>query len=150
MGLSQSLQKVPETIGAKMKDAQNEMMGAQMGRQLKMQSAMREKQMCFQVAMARQRFWVSLYKRLSARIFQYYQLFAGGVAFGCIAGAIKTKNPKLVAPIWPIGVAYSFQYDAAYGTLMDRARLEAEEILLEKPDWLLMPGGMPTVEELSK
>ena len=60
MGISQSLQKVPETIGAKMKDAQNEMMGAQMSRQLKMQGAMREKQMCFQVAMARQRFWVSI------------------------------------------------------------------------------------------
>ena len=60
MGVSQSLQKVPETIGAKMKEAQNEMMNAQMGRQLKMQSAMREKQMCFQVAMARQRFWVTI------------------------------------------------------------------------------------------
>ncbi|CBY15802.1 unnamed protein product, partial [Oikopleura dioica] len=137
MGLSQSLQQVPETIGAKMKEAQNEMMNAQMGRQLNMQSAMREKQMCFQVAMARQRFW-------------YYQLFASGVAFGCIAGAIKTKKPQLVAPIWPIGIAYSFQYDAAYGNLMDRARLEAEEILLQKPDWLLMPGGIPSVEELSK
>jgi len=33
---------------------------------------------------------------------------------------------------------------------MDRARLEAEEILLQKPDWLLMPGGIPSVEELSK
>ncbi|CAG5104769.1 Oidioi.mRNA.OKI2018_I69.chr1.g1523.t1.cds [Oikopleura dioica] len=120
-----------------MKDAQNEMMGAQMSRQLKMQGAMREKQMCFQVAMARQRFW-------------YYQLFASGVAFGCIAGALKTKNAKLVAPLWPIGIGYSFQHDMAYGNLMDRARLEAEEILLQKPDWLQMPGGMPTVEELSK
>jgi len=43
-----------------MKEAQNEMMNAQMGRQLNMQSAMREKQMCFQVAMARQRFWVAI------------------------------------------------------------------------------------------
>ena len=82
--------------------------------------------------------------------FKYYRLFASGVAFGCIAGAIKTKKPQLIAPLWPIGIGYSFQYDAAYGSLMDRARLEAEAILLQKPDWLLMPGGMPSVDELSK
>ena len=64
MGISQSIQnlaeKVPKEISAKMKDAQESAMRAQMERQLNMQNEMRKKQIAMQLAIAKTRFFVRL------------------------------------------------------------------------------------------
>jgi len=33
-------------------------------------------------------------------------------------GAIHKKNPQLLAPIFPLGFAYAFQYDMFYGDML--------------------------------
>ena len=62
MGISQSIQnlaeKVPNEISAKMKNAQESAMRAQMERQLNMQNEMRKKQIAMQLAIAKTRFFV--------------------------------------------------------------------------------------------
>lgn len=134
MGLVQSFSSA---VGKKMKDAQAEMMEQQMARQLCMQNEMRKKQIAMQLALGRERFW-------------YYTIFVSGVATACTLGALITKNPKLIAPLWPLGMGYWFQKDMTSGVIMDRAIKEAEEILLQDPSFMNMPGGMPTVQEIIK
>ena len=64
MGISQSIQnlaeKFPNEISAKMKNAQESAMRAQMERQLNMQNEMRKKQIAMQLAIAKTRFFVRL------------------------------------------------------------------------------------------
>ena len=47
-------------------------------------------------------------------------------------------------------MGYWFQKDMTSGVIMDRAIKEAEEILLQDPSFMKMPGGMPTVQEIIK
>ena len=65
----------------------------------------RQLQLATQIAMARERFW-------------YFSKFAYLAAFVLTLGAILTKNPKIAAPLAPIGFAYAFQYDMCYGNMM--------------------------------
>lgn len=69
---------------------------------------------------------------------------------GATAGAIKTRNPKFLAPLWPIGIMYWFQSDMTNGVIMNRAIREADDILAAQPDYLRMPGGMPSMEDFEK
>merc|ERR1712178_85635 len=96
------LQQVGSSVGTKVKEAQSEMMITQTRRQLIMQNEMRERGMSMQLAMAR-------------RQFQYWTVFVTPLALLLPIAAIKTKKPQLIAPLWPLGIVTTFQYDMAHG-----------------------------------
>ena len=60
------------------------------------------------------------------------------------------KDPRPLLPLWPIGIAYWFQHDMTSGVIMNRAIKEADQILGENPEFMRMPGGMPSIEEIIK
>ena len=68
-----------------------------------MQNEMRERQMAMQIGAARKRF-------------EYYAIFVTPLALLLPIAAIKTKNPKLIAPLWPLSIGTAFQYDMAHGS----------------------------------
>merc|ERR1712244_91966 len=119
------------------------MMKKQMTNQLNMQNAMRERQIAMQIGVARERF-------------EYFQAFYLLAAPFLTIAALKTKNPKIAAPVVPMSFGYAFQRDMAYGLpgrapLMVRARQNAESIIdQEYSDFLEMPKGLPTIEEIFK
>jgi uncharacterized membrane protein len=65
----------------------------------------RQLQLATQIAMTRERFW-------------YFSNFAYVAAVGLTLGAIIRKDPRIAAPLVPIGFAYAFQYDMCYGNMM--------------------------------
>jgi hypothetical protein len=77
--------------------------------------------------------------------------FAGFYAIavpGCIIGAIKQKDPKLISPILPLTFMLAFQYDMAYGTMLNRARDEADNLIVTDPYKFYLPAhsGIVTIE----
>jgi hypothetical protein len=66
-----------------------------------------------------------------------------------ILGASKTKNPKILAPLLPLGFVYAFQYDMVYGNMMERAMATADTLIVEHPMKFAMPphGGIVDPEE---
>merc|ERR1712071_168613 len=68
--------------------------------------------------------------------------------------ALKTKNPKIAAPVVPMSFGYALQRDMAYGLpgrapFMVRARQNAENIMdNEYETFLEMPKGLPTLTEI--
>ncbi len=112
---------------------QQEAFQQQMERQLVMQNEMRERQMSMGLARARQ-------------IFNYYACFYSLVLIGGTVAALKHGKPQALVPAVPLGFVCAFQYDAAYGTLMERCRNEAERIRVDERDRLLLPDGMPTYQ----
>lgn len=93
-------------------------------------------QLATQIALGRERLW-------------YYQLFAGIASTALVAAAVKERNPKLLGPLLPFGTAYAFQYDMFYGTMLERARVTADGLLVENPNKFLLPehNGIVTMEE---
>uniref|UniRef100_A0A3B5LF91 Plasminogen receptor, C-terminal lysine transmembrane protein n=1 Tax=Xiphophorus couchianus TaxID=32473 RepID=A0A3B5LF91_9TELE len=84
----------------------------QMERQIQMQNQMRERQMAMQIAWSRE-------------FLKYFGSFFTVATLGLTAGAIKRKNPGMLAPIIPLGFIFAYQMDSAYGTLIYRMRGEA-------------------------
>ena len=86
----------------------------------------------------------------------YFQAFYFLAAPFLTIAAVKTKNPKIAAPVVPLSFSYVFQMDMAYGIpgrapLMVRARQNAENIIDNQyDDYLLMPKGLPTLDEIIK
>ncbi|TNN65066.1 Plasminogen receptor (KT) [Liparis tanakae] len=74
-----------------------------------MQNQMRERQTAMQVAWSRE-------------FVKYFGTFFTVTTAGLTLGALKKKNPFLLAPIVPLGFVLAFQMDAAYGTLVYRLR----------------------------
>ena len=70
--------------------------------------------------------------------------------------ALKTKNPKIAAPVVPMSFGYAFQRDMAYGLpgrapLMVRARQNAENIIdNEYQTFLELPKGLPSISDIIK
>ncbi|XP_068946879.1 plasminogen receptor (KT) [Petaurus breviceps papuanus] len=109
----------------------------QMERQLTMQNEMRERQMAMQIAGTRE-------------FLKYFGAFFGIAAIGLTAGAIKKKQPALFLPVVPLSFVLAYQYDMGYGTLLQRMKGEAENILDTENDKLKLPRGMITFETVEK
>ncbi|KAM9138225.1 plasminogen receptor (KT) isoform 1-T4 [Pangshura tecta] len=109
----------------------------QLERQLLMQSQMRERQMAMQIAWTRE-------------FLKYFGVFFGLAAVGLTAGAIKNKKPGLFLPMVPLSFILAYHYDMGYGTLLQRMKGEAENILDTENTLLEMPKGALTFESLEK
>ncbi|KAL4004830.1 netrin receptor unc-5 [Sarotherodon galilaeus] len=109
----------------------------QMERQILMQNQMRERQMAMQIAWSRE-------------FLKYFGSFFAVATVGLTAGAIKRKNPGMLAPIIPLSFIFAYQMDSAYGTLIYRMRGEAENIMETENDRLQLPQGTPTFESIEK
>ncbi|XP_043836477.1 plasminogen receptor (KT) [Dromiciops gliroides] len=109
----------------------------QMERQLTMQNEMRERQMAMQIAWTRE-------------FLKYFGTFYSIAAIGLTAGAIKKKKPGLFLPVIPLSFVLAYQYDMGYGTLLQRMKGEAENILDEENSKLQLPRGMITFETVEK
>ncbi|NXJ17673.1 PLRKT protein, partial [Dicrurus megarhynchus] len=116
---------------------QQEFMRLQMERQLVLQNLMRERQAAMQIAWTRE-------------FLKYFGTFFGLSAVVLTAGAIKKKNPAVLLPIVPLGFVFSYQYDMGYGTMLQRIKGEAENILDTQSTWLELPKGPLTYEDLEK
>ncbi|TFK15576.1 C1GALT1-specific chaperone 1 [Platysternon megacephalum] len=110
---------------------------AQLERQILMQNQMRERQMAMQIAWTRE-------------FLKYFEVFFGLAAVGLTAGAIKKKKPGLFLPMVPLSFILAYQYDMGYGTLLQRMKGEAENILDTEKTLLEMPKGALTFENLEK
>ncbi|XP_011911902.1 PREDICTED: plasminogen receptor (KT) isoform X1 [Cercocebus atys] len=106
-------------------------------RQLIMQSEMRERQMAMQIAWSRE-------------FLKYFGTFFGFAAISLTAGAIKKKKPAFLVPIVPLSFILTYQYDLGYGTLLERMKGEAEDILETEKSKLQLPRGMITFESIEK
>ncbi|XP_020949985.1 plasminogen receptor (KT) isoform X2 [Sus scrofa] len=106
-------------------------------RQLIMQNEMRERQMAMQIAWSRE-------------FLKYFGTFFGIASVALTAGAIKRKKPAFFLPIIPLGFVFTYQYDLGYGTLLQRMKGEAENILETETSKLQLPKGMITFEGLEK
>ncbi|XP_003782946.1 plasminogen receptor (KT) [Otolemur garnettii] len=109
----------------------------QLERQLMMQNEMRERQMAMQIAWSRE-------------FLKYFGTFFGVTAISLTAGAIKSKKPALLIPIVPLSFIFTYQYDLGYGTLLQRMKSEAEDVLETEKNKLELPRGMITFESLEK
>ncbi|XP_044512582.1 plasminogen receptor (KT) [Gracilinanus agilis] len=109
----------------------------QMERQLTIQNEMRERQMAMQIAWTRE-------------FLKYFGTFFGIAAISLTAGAIKKKQPGLFFPIVPLSFIFAYQYDMGYGTLLQRMKGEAENILETENSKLQLPRGSITFETLEK
>lgn len=109
----------------------------QLERQLMMQNEMRERQMAMQIAWSRE-------------FLKYFGTFFGIATISLTAGAIKRKKPALLVPIVPLSFILTYQYDLGYGTLLQRMKSEAEDILETEKSKLELPKGMITFEGLEK
>ncbi|KAL2781474.1 plasminogen receptor (KT) [Daubentonia madagascariensis] len=109
----------------------------QLERQLLMQNEMRERQMAMQIAWSRE-------------FIKYFGTFFGITAVSLTAGAIKSKKPAFLFPIVPLSFILTYQYDLGYGTLLQRMKDEAEDILETEKSKLQLPRGMITFESLEK
>ncbi|XP_009473295.1 PREDICTED: plasminogen receptor (KT) [Nipponia nippon] len=110
---------------------------AKLERQLLMQNQMRERQTAMQIAWTRE-------------FLKYFGTFFGLAAVGLTAGAIKKKNPGVLLPIVPLSFIFAYQYDMGYGTLLQRIKGEAENILDTESTLLELPKGPLTYEDLEK
>ncbi|XP_040844818.1 plasminogen receptor (KT) [Ochotona curzoniae] len=109
----------------------------QLERQLMLQNEMRERQMAMQIAWSRE-------------FLKYFGTFSGLATISLTAGAIKRKKPALLIPIVPLSFIFAYQCDLGYGTLLQRMKGEAEDILETDKSKLQLPGGMITFESLEK
>ncbi|KAK7812966.1 hypothetical protein U0070_012884 [Myodes glareolus] len=107
----------------------------QLERQLTMQNEMRERQMAMQIAWSRE-------------FLKYFGTFFGLATVSLTTGAIKRKKPAFLIPIVPLSFIFTYQYDLGYGTLLQRMKREAEDILETEKAKLEMPKGMITFESL--
>ncbi|XP_023799233.1 plasminogen receptor (KT) isoform X2 [Cyanistes caeruleus] len=106
-------------------------------RQLVLQNLMRERQTAMQIAWTRE-------------FLKYFGTFFGLAAVVLTTGAIKRKNPAVLLPILPLGFVFSYHYDVGYGTLLQRIKGEAENILDTQSALLELPKGPLTFEDLEK
>ncbi|NXU52652.1 PLRKT protein, partial [Turnix velox] len=109
----------------------------QMERQLLMQNQMRERQSAMQIAWTRE-------------FLKYFGTFFGLAALCLTAGALKKKNPGFLLPVIPLSFIFAYQYDMGYGTLIQRIKVEAENIMETESTLLELPKGSLTYEELEK
>ncbi|NXH09824.1 PLRKT protein, partial [Bucco capensis] len=64
--------------------------------------------------------------------------------------AVKKKNPAVLLPIFPLNFVFAYQYDVGYGTLLQRIKADAENIMDTESALLELPKGPLTYEDLEK
>ncbi|NWS68629.1 PLRKT protein, partial [Crotophaga sulcirostris] len=106
-------------------------------RQLLIQNEMRQRQTAMQIAWTRE-------------FLKYLGAFYGVAAVCLTTGAIKKKNPAFFLPVVPLSFVLAYQYDMGYGTLLQRMKGEAENILDTQSTLLELPKGSLTYEDLEK
>lgn len=123
-------------IASAMSDNMKKNMEMQMAFQKELILKQRQMQMATQIAMARERF----------RYYSYFYWIGLPLA---LIGAIKKKNPQLLAPFLPITFIYAFQYDMCYGNLMERVLADVDDLITEHPTKFNIPAnsGIVSMEE---
>ncbi|NWZ64834.1 PLRKT protein, partial [Acrocephalus arundinaceus] len=81
---------------------------------------------------------------------KYFRTFFGLAAVVLTTGAIKRKNPAVLLPILPLSFVFSYHYDMGYGTLLQRIKGEAKNILDTQNTLLELPKGPLILEDLEK
>jgi len=109
----------------------------QLGRQLQMQNAMRERQMSMQLAGARE-------------MFNWLASFYGIATLAMLAGFKKSRNPAALVPFLPLSFIVAYQADYIYGSKMSRIRDDAEKIMTEERSFLELPFGMPNFQAIEE
>ena len=79
--------------------------------------------------------------------FKYFKIFMGLVATATTLGAIKTRDPKLLAPLFPLSVLCSFQHDMFNGNMQLRARQTAADLIKNEPERFFLPQGSGLVTD---
>ncbi|XP_076049230.1 plasminogen receptor (KT)-like [Oratosquilla oratoria] len=103
----------------------------QLERQIHMQNEMREKMMAMQIARSRELlYWFGAFYALSS--------------IGMIAGYRRTRKAGTLVPLLPLTFILGYQADLAYGSKLNRIKLEAENILSFEHDLVAMPHGIST------
>ncbi|XP_068726773.1 plasminogen receptor (KT)-like [Montipora capricornis] len=129
-----------ETMEENLKKSQEFMLETQkmqLGRQLQMQNAMRERQMSMQLAGAREMFY-------------WLASFYGIATVGMLVGFKRSKSPAALVPFLPLTFIVAYQADYVYGTKMNRIRDEAENIMKEERSFLELPCGMPNFQSIEE
>ncbi|XP_066990711.1 plasminogen receptor (KT) isoform X1 [Macrobrachium rosenbergii] len=109
----------------------------QLERQIHMQNEMREKMMSMQIARSRELlYW-----------FGTFYIVAG---IGMIAGFRRTRKPGTLVPLLPLSFLLAYQADLAYGSKLNRIKMEAENILLFERDLVSIPMGVPTPSSIDE
>ncbi|KAK4300149.1 hypothetical protein Pmani_017552 [Petrolisthes manimaculis] len=103
----------------------------QLERQIHMQNEMREKMMSMQVARSRE-------------LLYWFGSFYIVAALGMITGFRRSKKPGTLVPLLPLSFILAYQADMAYGSKLNRIKLEAENILVFERDLVSLPMGVPT------
>ena len=81
--------------------------------------------------------------------FKYYSIFVGTLFAVLPIAAFKTRNPKLLMPLFPMSFGWTFQFDMYYGTLLVRARKEASRMIKEEPERFFLPQNNGIIEQTS-
>ncbi|XP_027217103.1 plasminogen receptor (KT) isoform X1 [Penaeus vannamei] len=122
-GLNENLRRNHELM------AESQRIGLE--RQIHMQNEMREKLMSMQIARARELlYWFGAFYAISA--------------IGMIAGFRRTRKPGTLVPLLPLTFIVAYQADLAYGSKLNRIKMEAENILVFERELVSMPMGVPT------
>ncbi len=53
--------------------------------------------------------------------------------------AIHKKDPRLFGPVVPLSIMLAFQYDMCYGSMLERARDEADQLIVTNPYKFYLP-----------
>lgn len=71
---------------------------------------------------------------------KYFSAFYLTVVPISIIGAIIKKNHLLLGPVVPLTFMLAFQYDMCYGQMMERARDEADSLIVDNPYKFYLPA----------
>ena len=71
---------------------------------------------------------------------------------GLVAATIKKKDVRTLFPLVPLSFAYAFQYDMFYGSMMERAQIEADSLIVNDPLKIALPvhSGIVSREEYNQ
>ena len=89
---------------------------------------------------------MSMQMAIGKERFKYYSVFVFTAAFFLPIGALKLHKPQIMAPLFPMAIAWTFQYDMYYGNLLLRAQKEASRQMKEEPERYFMPEGNGIVD----
>jgi len=112
-----------------------EMQAVTVQRQIQMQNQIRERMAATQIAMARERLaWLGSFYIIAT--------------LGMVKMYRKTRKASSLVAFVPLSFLVGYQADLAYGTKLNRVKIEAENILMYERDLIEMPAGLPTLESL--
>nr|XP_045606505.1 plasminogen receptor (KT)-like isoform X1 [Procambarus clarkii] len=103
----------------------------QLERQIHMQNEMRQKMMSMQIARSRE-------------LLYWFGAFYAVAAIGMITGFRRTRKPGTLVPLLPLTFVLAYQADLAYGSKLNRIKMEAENILIFEHELVSLPMGVPT------